>query len=73
MESHYRSIVKAITWRAGGTVVTFAVAWFITGNFDFSLKIGMLDTIVKIGVFYLHERFWNRLNFGRPKPPEYQI
>ena len=73
MESHYRSIVKAVTWRAGGTVVTFAVAWFITDSFDFSLKIGLLDTIVKIGVFYLHERFWNRLNFGRPNPPEYQI
>jgi len=29
LESHYRSIVKAITWRAGGTVVTFAVAWVI--------------------------------------------
>ena len=73
MESHYRSIVKAITWRAGGTVVTFAVAWFITGNLSFSAKIGLLDTIVKIGVFYFHERLWNRLNFGRSKPPEYQI
>ena len=73
MESHYRSIVKAVTWRAGGTIVTFAVAWFITGSFDFSLKIGLLDTIFKIGVFYLHERFWNSVNFGRPKPPEYQI
>jgi uncharacterized membrane protein len=73
VESHYRSIVKAISWRAGGTVVTFAVAWFITGNISFSAKIGALDTIVKIGVFYFHERLWNRLNFGRSKPPEYQI
>lgn len=73
MESHYRSIIKAITWRAGGTVVTFSVAWFITGNLNFSAKIGALDTIVKIGVFYFHERLWNRLNFGRSKPPEYQI
>ena len=73
MESHYRSIVKAITWRAGGTIVTFAVAWIITGNLNFSAKIGLLDTIVKIGVFYFHERLWNRLNFGRSKPTEYQI
>jgi uncharacterized membrane protein len=73
LESHYRSIVKAITWRAGGTIVTFAVAWLITGNLNFSAKIGLLDTIVKVGVFYFHERLWNRLNFGRTKPPEYQI
>ena len=73
MESHYRSIAKAITWRAGGTIVTFSVAWILTGNIGFSAKMGMLDTMVKIGVFYFHERLWNRLNFGRPKPPEYQI
>ena len=73
MESHYRSIVKAITWRTGGTIVTFGVAWFLTGNIGFSVKMGMLDTMVKIGVFYFHERLWNRLNFGRTKPPEYQI
>ncbi len=73
MESHYRSIVKAITWRAGGTIVTFGVAWILTGNISFSAKMGMLDTTVKLGVFYFHERLWNRLNFGRSKPPEYQI
>jgi uncharacterized membrane protein len=73
VESHYRSIVKAITWRAGGTIVTFGVAWFLTGNIGFSAKMGLLDTMVKIGVFYFHERLWNRLNFGRTKPPEYQI
>ncbi|MHC4346698.1 MAG: DUF2061 domain-containing protein, partial [Planctomycetota bacterium] len=32
MESHCRSIAKAVTWRMGGTVVTFAVAWILTGN-----------------------------------------
>ncbi|MHC4726622.1 MAG: DUF2061 domain-containing protein [Planctomycetota bacterium] len=73
MESHYRSIVKAITWRTGGTIVTFGVAWILTDNISFSAKMGLLDTLVKIGVFYFHERLWNQLNFGRPKPPEYQI
>ena len=73
MESHYRSIAKAITWRAGGTTVTFAVAWMLTGSISLSVSIGMLDTVIKIGAFYAHERFWNRLQFGKQKPPEYQI
>ena len=73
MESHFRSIVKAITWRTGGTVVTFAVAYMITGKFDLAARIGLLDTLIKLGAFYAHERLWNRLNFGKPKPPEYQI
>jgi len=73
VETHVRSIVKAITWRTGGTVVTFAVAWIVLGNFERAAKIGVLDTIVKIGAFYAHERIWNRLNFGKKKLPEYQI
>jgi uncharacterized membrane protein len=73
VESHIRSIAKAITYRAGGTVVTFAVAWVITGDLSLSAGIGLLDTMVKLGAFYVHERVWNRLDFGKQKPPEYQI
>ena len=73
MESHSRSIVKAVTWRAGGTVVTFVMAWMITGDATLSRGIGLLDSLVKVGAFYLHERMWNRLRFGKLEPPEYQI
>ncbi len=73
MESHYRSIVKAITWRTGGTVVTFAVAWIITGNISLSAGIGILDTLIKIGAYYVHERLWIRVKFGKLKRPEYEI
>ncbi|MBL7214486.1 MAG: DUF2061 domain-containing protein [Phycisphaerae bacterium] len=73
MESHIRSIFKAITWRVGGTIVTFLTAWIIVGTVEMAAKIGVLDTLLKIAVFYFHERFWNRLNFGKMKPPEYQI
>lgn len=73
MESHFRSIVKAMTWRAGGTVVTFGVAWFLIGELDQAVKIGLLDTLIKVGAFYVHERIWNRLSFGKLKKPEYQI
>jgi len=73
MESHLRSILKAITWRAGGTVVTFAVAWMVTHKFELAAQIGLLDTTIKLGAFYAHERVWNRLNIGKKKSPEYQI
>jgi uncharacterized membrane protein len=57
----------------GGTVVTFAVAWILTGNIRLSAGIGLLDTVIKVGAFYAHERMWNRVSFGKKKPPEYQI
>ena len=31
------------------------------------------DSVVKIVLYFLHERLWNHIPFGRPKPPEYEI
>jgi uncharacterized membrane protein len=73
METHLRSIAKAVSWRIGGTTVTFAVTLLISGQIGLAAKIGLLDTLVKIGAFYFHERLWHRVNFGKVKPPEYQI
>lgn len=73
VESHIRSMAKAITWRAGGTVVTFAIVWIMTRRLELAAQIGLLDTTIKIGAFYIHERIWNRVSFGKSKPPEYQI
>ncbi len=73
MESHFRSIMKAITWRAGGTVVTFAVACIFTQQFKLAAQIGDLDTLIKIGAFYFHERLWIRVKFGKLRRPEYEI
>jgi uncharacterized membrane protein len=73
MESHFRSIAKAVTWRTGGTLVTFTVAWVLTGEPTVSVGIGIFDAAVKIFAFYAHERLWNRLNIGKRPPPEYEI
>lgn len=73
MESHLRSILKGITWRLGGTTVTILVAWIFTGNINTAAKIGLIETVLKISVFYFHERLWNRINIGKEKQPDYQI
>ncbi|HLD56190.1 MAG TPA: DUF2061 domain-containing protein [Candidatus Omnitrophota bacterium] len=73
METKLRSVVKTISYRIGGVFVTGAVAWMITGNPLSALQIGLADTFAKLVVFYLHERAWNKISFGRVKAPEYQI
>lgn len=73
MESHARSIVKALTWRVIATVVTVVVAWFILGNVSHALEIGLLDTLIKLGAYYGHERMWDRIALGKEKKPEYYI
>ena len=73
MESHLRTIVKALTWRLGGLVMTVAVAWVVTRRADFAASIGLVDTALKIVAYYVHERVWLRIRFGRVQPAEYEI
>ncbi len=73
MESHGRTIMKALSWRVIATFVTFFVAWMITGQLKCAAEIGLADTVIKLGAYYLHERTWMRVKFGTLKTPEYQI
>ena len=73
METHLRSITKAVSWRIGGTLVTFLVTLIISKEVGLAAKVGLLDTFVKIGAFYFHERLWHRIDFGKVKQPEYHI
>lgn len=72
MESHLRSIIKAVTYRFGGLVVTALVTFIITRRLELAASVAVADTLAKIGVFYLHERMWLRIGFGR-RPPDYEI
>ncbi len=73
MESHIRSIAKALSWRFLATLITFSVAWVITGQLTLAAEIGLADTLIKLGVYYSHERLWVRVRFGKLRTPEYQI
>ena len=73
IESHFRSIVKALSWRFLATIITFSVSLIITGELKIAAEIGIIDTVIKLGVCYSHERVWNRFSFGKMKQPEYQI
>lgn len=54
-------------------LITASIAWIITGSWRFAAVIGGIDTLIKIAAYYFHERFWNRVSFGRSKEPDYQI
>ena len=69
-EKPYRSIVKAISWRATGTVDTILISFLVTGHAKMALSIGFVELFTKIALYYVHERVWNKLSFGRVKGKE---
>ncbi len=73
MESHVRTITKTLSWRFVATLITFTVAWLVTGKLTFAVEIGVADTLIKLGAYYFHERLWIRVKFGKLRRPEYEI
>jgi uncharacterized membrane protein len=74
MESNSRSLAKAFSYRILGSSGTALVVLFLTGgNVRISLGAGALDMLLKIALYFVHERLWNYIPYGRPKRPEYEI
>jgi uncharacterized membrane protein len=67
-DQHYRSLLKAVSWRATGTLDTILVSFLLTGRIRLAFSIGCVEFFTKIGLYYLHERLWNRVPAGRKAP-----
>jgi len=64
-ETHSRSIAKALSWRILGSVATTVLVFVFTRRVVVSLAVGAVEFLAKIGLFWVHERAWDRLRFGR--------
>ena len=62
-----RSLLKAITWRVVAVFITFFVSFILTGKIILATAIGLVDSFIKIFVYYFHERVWEAVNFWRIK------
>jgi len=62
--SHKRHVMKTITWRLIGTIDTILIGWIISGNPLIGLKIGSVEIITKMILYYIHERVWYKSKFG---------
>lgn len=68
-----RSLIKAVTWRFVGSLDTFALSFIIPMVFGMemgksakvALSIAVIETVTKILLFYVHERAWARVTWGR--------
>ncbi|MBU1113393.1 MAG: DUF2061 domain-containing protein [Candidatus Omnitrophica bacterium] len=73
MEHIRRSVAKALSWRLFGFATTVFLVYFYSRDIKQALAVGVGLDGLKIVLYFVHERIWNRVGFGRRKPPEYQI
>lgn len=66
-ETNTRSIVKGISWRFFATATTILIVYLFFGRLDLAIAAGLLETVAKIFLYYLHERGWQKIKFGRKR------
>ena len=67
MDSQKRSITKTITFRIISSVVTMLLVYAFTSNWTMAGTIGVLDAVLKLFIYYFHERAWERISWGVSK------
>ncbi|NCN27727.1 adenylyl-sulfate kinase [bacterium] len=60
-----RTIAKTISWRVTATITTAVLVYLFTGKLDMALKIGFLEVFLKMAFYYIHERAWNSISYGK--------
>lgn len=61
MESKKRSLLKALSWRVVAGMATVAISLGVGVPVELALGIAAGDFLAKVGLFYLHERAWARI------------
>lgn len=63
-----RHILKTITWRMVGTIDTIVLSWLLSGDLTLGIKIGGVELITKMILYYTHERVWYKyIRLGEKK------
>ncbi len=52
------SVYKAFTWRCLASVITTLLVLVFTGELVLAATVGIFDVVIKLIVYYLHERAW---------------
>ena len=65
IDSNNRSIAKTISWRLTGSFSTFMISYLILGSFAVAGSIAVIQVIANTLLYYLHERVWNKIDWGR--------
>jgi len=66
-ETNKRSLVKGVTWRVVATTTTMVIVYVFFGRLDLAIATGLLESVLKIGLFWLHEKAWFKVRWGKKR------
>jgi adenylyl-sulfate kinase len=67
IDSKQRSFWKAISWRLFAIVLLTVVTYTTTGDIKFTTLITLCYHSIQVLMFFIHERLWNYIKWGKTK------
>ncbi len=64
-EEHGRSALKTVTWRIIATSTGMFLVYLFTGQLELTAGFGISDVVLKMIFYFIHERVWNKIAFGK--------
>jgi uncharacterized membrane protein len=61
MDTHRKSLIKAFSWRAVGSLDTFILSFIITKEVKMATSIAAVELFTKIILYWIHERIWLKI------------
>jgi len=72
-ETNIRSIVKGISWRFVATGTTIIIVYFFFGRLDLAIAAGLIETVLKVGLYWAHERIWHKVRWGKERVEPFNL
>ena len=66
-ETNQRSIAKGISWRVVATTTTIIIVYVFFGRLDLAIAAGLIETVLKVGLYWAHERAWFKVQWGKKR------
>lgn len=63
--THLRSFMKGVSWELITFILTVFAIYWIYGNLSLSIQFTAVLTVVKIGLYFVHERIWKKVRWGK--------
>lgn len=66
-ETNIRTVAKGFSWRFFATSTTVVIVYIFFGRLDLAIAAGIIETISKVALYYVHEKLWQKVRWGKKK------
>ena len=66
-ETNTRTVTKGFSWRFFATTTTILIVYVFFGRLDLAIAAGIVETVSKVFLYYVHEKLWQRVRWGKKR------